>query len=213
MLGPVSPATLGLFLDIELPRADEPGPPAIDNWNTIGQFYAGVAKLLHDRKPTYRRRRQMSAQNNPGAGKLIAVTSEVLADAAMATIVVEGEGFSNKPGDAFHERAHYYKFQTVEQMLSDGRLEPGRDVFPLVTSPSAQGYTPAQQEQNRRFNVVYSQLLDSLQAAFTSDAPEAFGAPTRLMDALGHLAAVLRDTDPGATLAGPTFEYLPQSQR
>jgi hypothetical protein len=155
----------------------------------------------------------MTMESNPGAGKLIPVDSLASALRAIDLIVREGEGLSSeKKGDGFHERAHYWKFKSIQDMLSDGTLLP-TDVFPLVVSPSAASYTSAQQAANQAFNVVYSQLIDSLQATFTSERPQIFGPATGLMDRLGHLAAVLRNTDPGATLAGPTFEYVPPGQR
>ena len=96
------------------------------------------------------------------------------------------------------------------------QITPTTDLFPLVRDPNAQHFSPAQQAANRAFNRRYSELIDSLQASFASPTPTAFGAPSALMRALTHAAAVLRQAGdvPGTRrMAGPTFEYLPTSGR
>jgi hypothetical protein len=81
----------------------------------------------------------------------------------------------------------------------------------VIGNPDARRYTSGQQAANTRFNTVYTALLNSLQAMFTSRMPRAFGEPAKLMTQLAQLAAVLRSAGdvPGtAFVAGPTFEYL-----
>jgi hypothetical protein len=132
---------------------------------------------------------------------------------------MQGEGLrpeasdtpSDYEDDKDHEVAHYYQFKTIRDYFSGGLVEASRDVYPVIKNPDPASYSCAQRAANDCFNRVYTALLDSLQAMFTSSSPTPFGRPTELMGQLSHLAAVLRSLGPvpGTTdLAGPSFQYL-----
>ncbi|GAB4196162.1 MAG: ferritin-like protein [Roseiflexaceae bacterium] len=226
LLAPLSPETIQVFMRIELPQFDDPQPVRDGEWQTIGQFYATVAEQLRrDPELVFQPVRQLGGQANPGAGRMLTIRSRTDALNAMALIVEQGEGTSQSTtDDGDHELAHYWKFQEVGDQIRLGTIDLARDVYPLVANPGEHlaSYTPDQQHANQVFNMAYSNLLDALQATFTSETPDVFrpsahlDAPVAYMEQMGQLAAVLRNqgTVPGTQLlAGPTFEYLNQAGR
>ncbi|MEZ4475193.1 MAG: ferritin-like protein [bacterium] len=219
VLRPFGPEAIATFLDIELPAYDDPGQPTTEGWATIGQFYQGIEAELPTDDAAYGHGRQMAARGNPAAGVLFAITSHATAVAALSEIVHQGEGLGQgHENDGDHELSHYWRFKEVETLLTSGQIDLERDVLPVVADPYAHlgAYTEAQQVANRAFNAAYSELLDALQATFTSAAPEVYGASTAAMEAMPQKAAVLRALGPipgTDRLAGPTFEYLPRGAR
>ena len=229
-LASLSARSLDTFLKIERPQFDAPDLPGPHDqpWITLGAFYQSVIDQLK-RLPAsaFGKGAQMPARENPAPGRLPAVVDAASAALALAVVIDQGEGHKPpKPsaGDADnsfeldddHEVAHYYQFQTLAGYFAARQIRPATDLFPLVSDPNAQHFSPAQQAANQAFNRRYSELIDSLQASFASPTPTAFGAPSALMRALTHAAAVLRQAGdvPGTRrMAGPTFEYLPTSGR
>jgi hypothetical protein len=221
-LGPLSAATVETFMRIELPEWDEveaTSPAADGRWITIGEFYDTVEDQLRELPAgAFGNGRQLPLGDNPGPGRLLDVVDAHSALEAIATIVDQGEGHKPKSPDdpSFeddddHEVAHYYQFKTIATYFETKLIDAERDLYPVIGNPDAGRYTPQQQAANAQFNAVYTDLLDGLQATFTSRAPRAFGEPTKLMNRLAQLAAVLRGCGnvPGtAFVAGPTFEYL-----
>ena len=136
---------------------------------------------------------------------------------ALETIVHQGEGSSSKdPDDEAHELAHYYKFAGVLQALQARKIDPARDVYPLVTDPTASSYDTLQQVNNLTFNSIYSILLDSLQESFSSPAPNIYAGSTKLMNGLRQAAATLRGTGTVGNTGlrpGPSFEYILEVHR
>ena len=199
------------FLGIELPEWDAPGKP------TLGEFYDEVIKPELKLENDYSYGKQLPIWDNPGVGKLIQVSSQIDALNAVELIVEQGEGLSkDKYDDGEHELAHYWKFNSVAEMIHKGYLDLRQDVYPVIDNPKACQYNCYQQQANLAFNSTYSKLLDALQDTFTSNEPEVFHSSTSLMEELNRQAAVLRNTGTVIStnyLPGPTFEYIPKSQR
>lgn len=215
-LGPLSHATLGTFLRIEQPEWDVAADPA-SGWSTIGQLYARVRVMVEGLDDAaFTGTRQLDAVQNPGPGRLLRVVDRASALTAIDIICDQGEGYRpSKPhpadgpqDDDDHEVAHYWQFVGMQRWLEDGVLQPDRDLHPLVRDPDHAALGPAQRAANRRFNLLWDQLLDQLDTMFAATEPRAFGPPTRLMLDLAHAAAVLRAQGPVPgtdRLAGPTF--------
>jgi Ferritin-like len=214
----LSAAALDTFKKIERPEWDVTGAagPSGD-WITIGAFYEAIKdqlKALPD--SAFAHGRQLALRDNPAPGRLYQVKNRTSAFRAIDTIVVQGEG--HKPGnaspqqdDSAHETAHYYQFDTIRRYFDTPLLDPARDLYPIIDNPDAAVFNGAQQQLNFAFNQLYCELLDTLEAAFASPAPQVFGAATRLMRRLELAAAMLRNAGvvPGSDrLAGPTFDYV-----
>ena len=208
-----------LFMRIELPQWNASDRSnRIEYWdpdvNTIGEFYdKAIIPKLKGPGVSYDSdgRRQLPSQDNPGAGKLIHVTSLPDALDAIGVIKEQGEGTEKDPNDKFHELAHYYKFESIDL----GALSAD-DIYDVAADPKASDYSGAQLAFNAAFNTTYSVLLDRLQEIVTSDDPDVFFDATGLMDELGHQAALLRNAGKVAgsgTMPGPTFDYLSREQR
>jgi hypothetical protein len=215
-LGPLSPATIATFMQIEMPEwSEDPARLKAGGWLTLGAFYREVARQLEG--ASFMGGRQLPADQNPGAGRMIDVTDLQTALDALETIIDQGEGHKPKRKDPAvqqddddHEVAHYYQFEAIAGYLSSGLIDPERDLYAVIDGPEVGMYTPEQRAANDRFNAAYSALLRSLQAMFDSPSPRAFGDPTDQMAKLGQLAAQLRSagTVPGtSSVAGPTFTF------
>ena len=221
-LQPLNALAIKIMLDIELPASveDLTTPPTTDGWATIGEFYAALKKELTP-DLDYSHGRQLAPDNNPGPGVLIQVDSHRAAMQAINEIVDQGEGFTlPKKGpqerDGDHELAHYYKFLEIKEAWDAGVIDASRDVYPVIGDPFTGVFNAEQQAANKAFNVLYSQLLDSLQNTLTSPSPNVWGAPTRYMVDMQQAVNYLRNTGEVAgtgKLPGPTFEYIPASDR
>ncbi len=103
-LGPAGPASVQIFLDIELPRYDDPAPP-VGGWATIGEFYdeiIALCKQLSDTDFQSKANGQASDASNPvldqngyyqgpGSGTIYRVKSVAGAITGINEIIVEGE--------------------------------------------------------------------------------------------------------------------------
>lgn len=211
----LSRESLKNFLKIELPAWDAPDEP------TIAKFYErDIGEKLPKEKNEYKFGRQLPNRDNPGVGKLISVSSHDEAEQAITLIIDQGEGLTkDKYDDDEHELAHYWRFKEVEQAIENRKLDLRKDVYKVVDNPHQHlcKYNLKQKKANYAFNSVYSQLLDELQQTLSSDSPEVFFKSTRLMNELGRLAAVLRNTGhvfgTMCCLPGPTFDYIPENER
>jgi hypothetical protein len=215
-LGPLSPTTVATFVKIEQPDWE---PATAPGWITLGEFYERIkAQFMQLAPGAFDGGHQLSPSQNPGPGQMIDVDDLSSAIAAIETVIDQGEGHKPKQPDDLsaeddddHEVAHYYQFTNIDSYFKTHLIDPEQDLHPVIDNPQARLYTPEQQALNRRFNVLYSALLDSLQAMFDAEEPRAFGPPAELMRQLGQLAAALRNAGPVPgtdRLAGPTFDYL-----
>lgn len=224
-LQPLNALAIQTFLDIELPASSEPSndPPSTENWSTIGEFYEALkAELTPDLD--YSHGNQLDPNNNPGPGILFQVTDHLSAIRAINEITEQGEGFappSNPTNDNYeydkdHELAHYYKFLNLQEAWDAGAFNTAEDIYPVIGDPFEGIYNAEQKAANKAFNILYSKLLDSLQATLTSSSPNVWGAPTQFMVGMQQSVAYLRNTGTVAgtnSLPGPTFEYVAPDQR
>ncbi|MCA9538343.1 MAG: ferritin-like protein [Myxococcales bacterium] len=216
VLRPFGADAIQTFLDIELPRQD--ARRTVKGWSTIGEFYDELKRMLPVRDGAYTPDSQLPKRDNPGGGVLFRVASHADAVAAIDQIQQQGEGSTQADDDGDHELAHYYKFLQVQTLLTTGQIDLARDVWPVVDDPHGHlgAYTKAQLAANLAFNSAYSALLDALQDTVCSASPGVYGASTQAMEALPHLAAVLRAQGPipgTDRLAGPTFAYVAAADR
>ncbi len=216
----LSKPAIKTFLRIELPAEDV--PKKCKGISSIGQFYDMVEHelgLLPDE--AFSHGGQFPQQDNPGAGTMIQVDNTNTALEALSLIVEQGEGLEqgSDPGqhdDGQHELAHFWKFMAVKNAVKNDFLDLDKDVYPVINNPKVKIYSKNQRKANQQFNSTYSRLLDALQETMSGGSPEVFFKSTGLMEALGHQAAVLRNTGcvKGTNyLPGPTFDYLKKSDR
>jgi hypothetical protein len=227
-LAGLSESSVSIFMKIELPQWKQPKPkpedPVAEDWMTLGEFYDSIKKQMHSLDDgAFRHGRQLPPRDNPGAGYLGPVNDRKSALRAIDSVIEQGEG--HKPAnqdqptpeeqrDGAWEAAHYYQLQTILGYFTatPALIVRERDVYPVIDNPNPADFSSEQQRLNLEFNCLYSQLLDSLQAALDGAHPEVFGAATRLMIRLEHAAAMLRAAGPVPCkkfLAGPTFAYVP----
>lgn len=213
---PLSSDGMDMLIAIELPEWDAANPDD----PTLAEFYDDcVTALLPTGDDAFEGGKQLASWDNPGAGRLFAISSRQDADAAITEILDQGEGLSKENhDDGDHELAHYWRFAQIKGWLGDGTIHLARDVYPVVASPSKYlpYYNDGQIAANAQFNSVYSHLLDALQATLMTDEPDVYPIATGLMDKLGQKAAVLRQQGMVAgtrSVAGPTFDYVPVADR
>ena len=227
-LGPLNADTLDTFLKIERPGWEPDEVKDDPQWITINELYDQVlAQLDKLGKDAFDHGHQLPPGDNPGPGRMLAITDIESVREAVATVLDQGEGHRPPPppppgqppdysyeSDDDHEVAHYYQFEAIAGYLTSGLIDPERDLYPLVTDPDPTRYSAEQQAANNAFNKLYTALLDSLQETLGSPEPRAFGAPTQIMNELEQRAALLRNAGPipgTGQLAGPTFAYLKTS--
>lgn len=206
---PMGHESIAMLLRIELPEGDDPGGP------TLGEFYRDYVEAgLPEDEACYAGGRQLAAWDNPGAGRLFAITSKAEAMAAMTEVIDQGEGLSlEKHDDGYHELAHYWRFRTIQDSLTAGSFNVATDVYPVISSPTTHvdSYTDDQRAANERFNRTYSTMIKAIQATLMTETPDVYPIATGLMAQLQQQAAVLRQLGnvPGTQfLAGPSFEYV-----
>lgn len=207
---PLSSEAIDMMLGIERPEWDPAGR------STLGAFYEGeIAAHLPKGDDAYLGGRQIEPWNNPGPGRLTAVTSHGSALDAIAEIVHQGEGLTKQiHDDGDHELAHYWRFVAVRDLVDGGAIDLRTDVYPVVHSPSVHvsGYSVEQRAANDRFNHAYSRMLDALETALSGTRPDVYPVAAGFMRQLHLLADQLRATGPISgtdRLPGPTFEYVP----
>ncbi|HVX41612.1 MAG TPA: ferritin-like protein [Gemmatimonadaceae bacterium] len=230
---PLSTDAINTFLKIEMPEWDVPSAQHVNSggdWITIAAFYDGViAQLQALPAGSFGKGTQLPRSDNPGPGRLVNVNSLQAAVEAIDIIVDQGEGHKPPPPpppdqppdmsyqlDDQHEVAHYYQFQTIGGYFTANQIDAATDLYPVIPNPNAAQYTAQQQQLNTAFNALYTQLIDSLQYAYTQPAPSVFGGATGLMNQLAQAAAQLRNAGfvPGTQyVAGPTFTYLGTNRR
>jgi hypothetical protein len=230
-LGPLGPSSLQIFLDIELPRYDDPVAPP-NGWATIGEFYDEIIALCKELADTDFQRTtngQASDASNPvldqsgyyqgpGSGTIYRVKSVAGAIAGMNEIIIQGEGVKSYHRDALNELAHYYQFQQVLESIQPGGAwtDYQNDVFPMAPNPASliSQFPPNAISLNTQFNGLFSQLLDQLHAAFNSVTPDTGiqNAITTMLELQAPAQALMQIAlSEGPGNCGPTFEYTPAS--
>ncbi len=218
---------LEVFMTIEEPEhpADRLPAPDPSVGRTIGEFYdaisAALAKLPSSAFDASGKR-QVSAELMRGA---VVVTDLRSAQAAITTIVDQGEGTRTSPGDGDGaELAHYYRFKEIHEGRELIRLEGNwayqgppipfnpQGVYPVPDNPKSSAYPAGgiAAAANRNFNAAYTSLLRVLHELFNGQNTAAtFQRALALMmsmkeQAKGMMSAV---SNYGQINIGPSFEY------
>ncbi|MBV1859843.1 MAG: ferritin-like protein [Nannocystaceae bacterium] len=227
------------FMQVELPAAAD-APPEADNWETIGQFYDSIARDLAQLDPSCFTGGHQVSSGSFAPGTLYTVQTPEDASRAMQEIVLQGEGHARTGRDDQDELAHYYQFRnlyfamggqdhdgferfdaaTFRAALDDDAYRAFQDVevHPVIRDPDPATYPPGAHTLDRGFNSAFSDMLDSLFKKVNDPAnfKTLWGGQALCgMLELGPYAAALRRFEvPGSeSLAGPSFCYLPTSQR
>jgi hypothetical protein len=181
--------------------------------------------------------RQISAAPFPGGGHIIAITSLSTALAALDEIVEQGEGAAHVEvwdgdyDDIHPDReqvAHYYRFEELKRgrryrvgdtpqsgPTGDAIAIDWTGVRPMRANPRTSDHAQgsAIRKAQEQINESYCALLRQLDQTFN-------GSPQTLKTAIGSMfrlkaqAQTLMEmpTGDGTTTAGPTFEYVGQSE-
>lgn len=233
-LKPFSSDQLSTYLQIEEPEnpIDIPLEAAkVAESITIGQFYTAISQaigVLGDGAFVDPPRHQVASSLMPEA---IVVTNVATAQAAIGTIIEQGEGTSTSPEEsaASDEPAHYYRFM---QILAGRVLEPApgktppwaysgapvlldvEGIYPLPDDPKAAKYPAgsAQAFANDNFNYTYTNLLKVLHGLFNgqNDRTQMNDAIALMMSLKGQAKAMMAGIpNPSGPYTGPSFEYQP----
>jgi Ferritin-like len=218
-------------ISIPIPALGQNDPPPNNDGITIGEFYTAISNAiaaLGDGAFVDPPRNQVGPDLMPGA---IIVTDVASAQAAIATIIEQGEGSGTSPEEAAQsaEPAHYYRFMQI-YAAAELRPAPGQTppwsfdgppilfdvggVYPLPNDPSASDYAPgsAQAFANDNFNYTYTSLLKTLHGLFNgSNTQDRMNNAIALMMSLkGQAKAMMAGIpNPSAPNTGPSFEYQP----
>jgi hypothetical protein len=195
-----------------LRAVDEP------DFQTIGDFYRNLRSELQAPWFSGDMSRQLS-------GFVAPVTSLASAQAAIDTIVAQGEGSTKLPTDGEGaELAHYYRFEQIVKgkfLVPDTSVPQGfsfsgapipfdaKAVLPIVENAHSSLYTPGSQVrfESDLFNDIYSNLLRSLQATLSGD-PGGLKIAIGLMFDLKLQAIKLINMPLGPGInAAPCFEF------
>jgi len=199
---------------------------------TIGQFYEEIKKQILKLSST-----QNIFTGDPARQlttgftvlQTLKITDAKSAIEAINLIVEQGEGTKVSPLDPEHELAHYYRYAEIffgKKLIPNPNPKPGgpdyvygghailfdpTGVWPVITNPSLNPYTPGTKAANLNdtFNYTYTNLLRSLHLTFNGE-PDRLGPAIGLMESLKEQAQVMMSFElvPGQT-AGPGFQYLP----
>ena len=197
------------FMRIEQPTPPD-AEPALDGYETIGQFYNGIKELINQLEDkgvnlwTGDKSLQIDANYYyGGGGKVIRVKNKKTAFKAINLILEQGEGSETSiydepvaSGHDIRELAHFYKFNEIyeERRYADCQNDPKQppngpelvikydQVYNMAMDPKTADYvdSPDLVQLSNEFNLEYRKLLDDLQAAFT-------GEKTRLIKAVGDM--------------------------
>ncbi|MBS3913087.1 MAG: ferritin-like protein [Bacteroidetes bacterium] len=223
-----------------LVKLNKPGTnkPIDAGWETIADFYMEITALIAKLDDSdFQKGRQLNNTDKPdNSGILFAVQSKADALKCVAEIIEQGEGFGFQDADS--EESHFYRFVDIyRKMGGTGKIEDGifnanelrdtydknvyaefeKQIIHLVPNPREDKYsTEAYEWQNKRFNSIYSRMLDDLCSGMLMDNPEIGGA-IKAMFALGRHADAIMSIPAWREVEtahfGPSFEYLEPGER
>jgi hypothetical protein len=229
-----------VFMEIEEPELPNefPSAAADSTQTTIGMFYTTVSDAIGRAGPSL-----FASPSNPQVTGVFsqfgvtAITDVASAQAAIETIIDQGEGTQRNPMDAVEgggEPAHYYRFAEIwhgNRLVSTGApstapvkeqyayrgteipfdptgVRPARANPTETTLPVAPG-VPNPRLACQTFNYTYTSLLKFLHTTFNGD-PSAIEPAIGLMESLKEQVIALMAIPLGdGTNAGPSFEYTP----
>jgi photosystem II stability/assembly factor-like uncharacterized protein/uncharacterized membrane protein len=213
-----------VFMDIEYPQG---GPismaAARGTFVTIGEFYEAVLAAFHANAPALSLDRQLEGTSVD----LFKVASLADVERAIRLINLQGEGSNASPEEAPDDLAHYYRFGEIaneRRYVQDAAGKWGYNgppVPPPVVHDMADvppgGYQqadvpdPAVWDLITRFDRQYSDLLRTLQRAWTNGDAGELGASIGQMITLGLLGRelVTKPRPDGRGNYGPCFRFVP----
>ena len=211
------PQSIINFIQIELPEEMLGEKHHSDGWCTIGEFYDEIEALLkHDSidDNDFSYGKQLDGSFNPGKGKLYTVKNRQDALDALEEIIDQGEGHSGKLYTRDHELTHYWKFLAIHDLMENDIWKYKEEVYDICIDPDENYFTPEARQLNNSFNSIYSELLDAMQAAFTSTTPSLDEA-IRIMFLLKKPAVQLMEIPLAGKEgnSGPTFNYILPEER
>jgi rubrerythrin len=233
-LAPFSMDQLKTFLQIEQPedpihmRTSATLASAVDGDITIGEFYTAIADalgILGDAAFVHPPRNQVGPELMEQA---VVVHDVATAQAAVALIIVQGEGTRLTPEDGVGEVAHYYRFMQIQRghlLVSAPGQTPqwaysgapvhfdSSGVYPLPSNPGVRGY-PASSIQsfaNDNFNYTYTSLLGVLHGLFNgaTEADQMNRAMGLMMSLKGQARAMTAGIPDPSVFTAPSFQYQP----
>jgi hypothetical protein len=227
-LRPFSMEQLKVFVEIEEPRSPLVATADLEEagTTTIGEFYYSIERAvdeLGEHVFTGDPARQVGPELMGGS---ISVTDVDSANAAINTIIAQGEGTSISPGESDlddADLAHYYRFMQVHEGRRLVRLSgeaygyegealdfDADGVAGLPEDPHSGQFAPGSDARALvdEFNDGYGALLGALDRLFNGSATSAsFDESLSLMYGLGHTAReMVRHTIETGEGVGPTFE-------
>lgn len=211
------PQSVTNFVQIEMPEEFMGSKHHADGWCTIGEFYDEITALIRHNSLSdidFTFGKQLDNSFNPGKGKLYSVRNRQDALNALDEIIDQGEGHSGKLYNKDHELTHYWKFFAIRDLMQKNLWHYEEEVINMARDPDEKYFTAEARQLNNHFNMLYSELLDAMQAAFTSETP-LLDEPIRIMYLLKEPASELMQIPLVGKEgnAGPTFRYMRQDKR
>ncbi len=206
------PAAVAMFLKIELPEQLFGEKHHHDGWCTIGEFYDEIEALIKSDvldDSDFSHGKQVGNKFNPAKGTLYEVHNRADALNALDEIIDQGEGHSGKMYDKDHQLTHYWKFQSVYDLMQNEIWDFENEVYNMRANPDESLFSEEAKELSTTFNIAWTALLDELHAAFNSEDPS-LDKSIELMFHLKKSAVALMQISLAAKTgnAGPTFSYL-----
>jgi hypothetical protein len=211
---------LDTFIEIEKPDFAPFMPlEAVEEFATIGAFYNAIQSAFQNLPAgSYKNERQIEI------GELFAITDFSKVQAAIGLIKSQGEGTEQSPEQEANvgddDLAHFYRFrellwgkrfvQNAEGHWINGEKIPFPAVLDMADIPAG-GY-----KESHDFDVLYTQLLNSLQKMWETGDSDEFGNAYGIMTSMEEVAKVLMQTpidpnDPGKGNFGPSFLLIDQA--
>lgn len=233
-----SPDTLETFLRIEKPE-DTGALPGPDRYDTTGRLCRaieeGLVRLSNELgekavfcgDPARQVTREVLAHD--ASSRIVPVYDLESARKALREIEERDEGPTADDRDVFHperdEVPHYFRLVEAKLGRTYRRGDTPRSgptgsrfsvdwdaVYPMRENPRREDFPPDSPIRAKmdEFNVVYSDVLRSVQRTFDGDPEHVFAGIAAMLD-LRDLARDLMQmpTGDGMTTAGPSFEYVP----
>jgi len=228
--GLTKPLVHDVFMQIEFP---EGGPikfaalAAGEVFPTIGAFYDAIQDAFNQLSPSLSKTNQLTS---PAVGVTLIQTPTDVSN-AISLIKVQGEGTDQSPdaGQGTTQLAHYYRFaelyvgktlvaQPGGGFAFNGAPIPFPDTFTMAPIPEGgyQNPSPAAKAALSTFDNLFSDLLDKLDAAWSSGNQAALTAAVIDMRGLAAAAQPLFSIplpSPEDGFYGPDFKYMPKNER